>query len=58
MHLSFANVDINKSIIVNERYRSCSHSLTETASSTMKLSIYSCDLSKENEVINLLNKLS
>ena len=48
-------MDINKSI-VDERYRSSSHSLTETDSSTMNLSISSCDLSKENEVINLVNE--
>ena len=49
-------MDINKSIIVDERYRSSSHSLTETDSSTMNLSITSFDLSKESEVINLVNQ--
>ena len=53
--LVFANVDINNSI-VDERYRSSSHSLTETDSFTMILSISSCDLSTENEVINLVNQ--
>ena len=37
-------------------YRSSSHSLTETDSSTMNLSISSCDLCKENEVTNLVNQ--
>ena len=45
-------MDINNSI-VDEKYRRSSHSLTETDSFTMSLSISSCDLSKENEVINL-----
>ena len=49
-------MDTNKSIIVDERYRSSSHSLTEIYSSTMNLSITSFDLSKENEVINLVNQ--
>ena len=49
-------MDINKNIIVDERYRSSSHSLTETDSSTLNLSITSLDLSKESEVINLLNQ--
>ena len=49
-------MDINKRIIVDERYRSSSHSLTETDSSTLNLSITSFDLSKESEVINLLNQ--
>ena len=47
---------MNESIIVDERYRSSSHSLTETDSSTLNLSITSLDLSKESEVINLLNQ--
>ena len=47
---------INKSIIADERYRSSSHSLTKTDSSTMNLSITSFDLSKKNEVINLVNQ--
>ena len=49
-------MDINKSIIVDERYRSSSHCLTETDFSTMSLSITSFDLSKENEVTNLVNQ--
>ena len=49
-------MDINKRIIVDEKYRSSSHSLTETDSSTLNLSITSLDLSKESEVINLLNQ--
>ena len=44
-------MDINKNIVVDKRYRRSSHSLTETNSSTMNLSISSYDLSKENEVI-------
>ena len=46
------NINIS---IVDERYRSSSHSLTETESS-MNLSISSCDLSKGNKVINLANQ--
>ena len=42
--------------IVDERYQSSSHCLTETDSSTISLSISSCDLSKENKVINLVNQ--
>ena len=48
-------MDITNSIVV-DRYRSSSHSLTETDSSTMNLRGSSCDLSKENEVINLVNQ--
>ena len=54
---SFSNVDINKSI-VDEKYRSSCHSLTETDPSTMNLSIYSCNLSKEYEALNLVNEAS
>ena len=54
---SFSNVDINKSI-VDEKYRSSSHSLTETDPSTMNLSIYSCNLSKEYEALNLVIEAS
>ena len=43
--------------MIDERYQSSSHSLTETDSSTMNLSI-SCDPSEENEVINLVNQAS
>ena len=50
-------MEINESI-VDERYRSSSHSLTGTDFFTMNLSIYSCDLSKENEVLNLINQAS
>ena len=39
------------------RYRSFSHSLSESDSSTVNLDI-SCDLSKENEVLNLVNQAS
>ena len=39
-------------------YRSSVHSLTKTDSSTMDLSISSCDLSKEHEVLNLVNQAS
>ena len=49
-------MDVNKSIIVDEKYRSSSHSLTETDSSTMNLSITPFDLSKESEVINIVNQ--
>ena len=48
-------MDINNKI-VGHRCRSSSHSLTETDSSTMNLSISSCNRSKENEVINLVNQ--
>ena len=48
-------MDINKSIIVDERYRSSIHSLTKTDPSTMNLNIFSCGLSKENEVTNPVN---
>ena len=49
-------MDINQSIL-DERYRSPIHSLTKTDSSTVNLSI-SCDLSKEHEVLNLVNQTS
>ena len=55
--MSFTNVDINQSIL-NETYLSPIHSLTKTDSSTMDLSISSCDLSKEHEVLNLVNQAS
>ena len=48
---------INQSI-VDERYRSSNHSLTEADSSAMNLSIFSCDLSNENEVLNSVNQAS
>ena len=54
---SFTNVDINQSIL-NETYQKPIHSLTKTDSSTMDLSISSCDLSKEHEVLNLVNQAS
>ena len=50
-------MDINQSIL-DETYRSPIHSLTKTDSSTMDLSISSCDLSKEHEVLNLVNQTS
>ena len=50
---SFANVDINQSI-VDESSQNSSHSLPETDSSTMNLGIATCDISKENEVSNLI----
>ena len=50
-------MDINQNIS-DERYRSPIHSLTKTDSSTMDLSISSCDLSKEHEVLNLVNQAS
>ena len=50
-------MDINQSIL-DETYRSPIHSLTKTDSSTMDLSISSCDLSKEHEVLNLVNQAS
>ena len=37
-------------------YRSPIHSLSKTDSSTMDLSISSCDLCKEHEVLNLVNQ--
>ena len=40
------------------RYRSFSHSLSESDSSTVNLDISSGDLSKENEVLNLVNQAS
>ena len=43
--------------MVDERYQSSSHSLTETDSSTMNLSI-SCYPSEKNEAINLVNQAS
>ena len=52
---SFAKVDINQSI-VDERHWSSSHSLAETYSSTMNSSISSCNLSKENKVLSLVNQ--
>ena len=55
MHLFFAIVGINNNI-ADERYRSSSHCLTKTDSSTTTLSICSCDLSKENKIINLVNE--
>ena len=57
MSTSFTNVDINQSIL-NETYLSPIHSLTKTYSSTMDLSISSCDLCKEHEVLNLVNQAS
>ena len=54
---SFANVDINQSI-VDESSQNCSHSLPETDSSTMNLSIATCDISKENEVSNLVDQIT
>ena len=48
---------INQSM-VGERYQSSSHSLTETDFSAMNLSISFCDLSKENELLNLVNQPS
>ena len=51
---SFTNVDINQSIL-NETYQSPIHSLTKTDSSTMDLSIFSCNLSKEHEVLNYVS---
>ena len=45
---SFANVDINTSI-VDERHHSSSHSLTETNSSTLSLTISFCDLSRKTK---------
>ena len=50
-------MDINQSIL-DETYRSPIHSLTKTDSSTMDLSISSCDLSKEHEVLNLVIQAS
>ena len=44
--------------ILNETYLSPIHSLTKTDSSTMDLSISSCDLSKEHKVLNLVNQAS
>ena len=54
---SFSNVDINKSI-VDEKYRNSNHSLTESDPSTMNLSIYSCNHSKEYKALNLVNEAS
>ena len=50
-------MDINQSIL-DERYRNPIHSLTKTDSSTMDLSISSCDLSEEHKVLNLVNQAS
>ena len=50
-------MDINQSIL-DETYRSPIHILTKTDSSTMDLNISSCDLSKEHEVLNLVNQAS
>ena len=50
-------MDIFQSV-VDERYRLSSHSLPETDTSAMNLSISSCDPSKENEILNLVNKTS
>ena len=44
--------------VADERYRSSGHSFIEIDSSTVNLNIYSYDLSKENEVINLVNQAS
>ena len=55
MSTSFTKVEINQSI-VDERYPSSSHSLTETHFSTINLSISFCDPFKENEVLNLGNQ--
>ena len=44
--------------MTEETYRSPIHSLTKTDSSTMDLNISSCDLSKEHEVLNLVNQAS
>ena len=48
-------MDINNSI-VDKRYQSSSHCLTETDFSTMSSSISSCDLSTENKVNQANNK--
>ena len=48
-------MDINQSI-VDERYRNSSYNLPETDPFTINLSISSCDLSKENEVLNSVNQ--
>ena len=48
-------MDISQSI-VDERVRSSSHSLAETHSSTITLSISFGDLSKENEKLYLVNQ--
>ena len=50
-------MDINQNIL-DETYRSPIHSFTKTDSSTIDLSISSCDLSKEHEVSNLVNQAS
>ena len=57
MSTSFTNVGINQSIL-NETYLSHIRSLTKIDSSTMGLSISSCDFSKEHEVLNLVNQAS
>ena len=57
MSTSFTNVDISQSIL-DRRYRNPIHSLAKTDSSAMDLSISSCDLSEEHEVLNLLNHAS
>ena len=44
--------------ILDKTYQSPIHSLTKTDSSTMDLNISSCDLSKEHEVLNLVNQAS
>ena len=54
---SFTKVDINQSIL-NQTYLIPIHSSTKTDSSTMNLSISSGDLSKEHEVLNLVNQAS
>lgn len=55
MHPFFANVSIKNSI-ADERYQSSSHCLIKTDSSTTTSSICSCDLSKENKIINLVKQ--
>ena len=50
-------MDINQSI-EDKGYPSSSHSLSETESSTMSLSISSCNLSEEDEVLSLVNQAS
>ena len=50
-------MDINQSI-VDESSQNVSHSLPETDSYTMILSIATCDIFKENEVSNLVDQIS
>ena len=50
-------MEINQKV-VDVRYRSSSYRLKESDSSTINWDISSCDITKDNEVIHLVNQAS